>query len=80
MHPCQHTQRTVPSKMNIKAEGSQEIVGVATLRVCWTCGHVEGTVTTGSLFNPKPETPFTVEPNEDIGVAARKALLTNQPN
>lgn len=70
---CQHARRTVPSKMPIKAEGSQEIVGEATLRVCLTCGHVEATVTNGSLFNPS-DVPFEVEPNGDIGGQARKAL------
>lgn len=79
MNPCPHARRTVPSNMHIKAEGSQEIIGTATLRVCIECGHVEGTVTNGSPFTPTPPAPFTVEPEGDIGEAARKALLTYQP-
>jgi hypothetical protein len=74
MNPCQHNQRTVPSNIHIKAEGSQEIVGTATLRVCIECGHVEGTVLDGSLFKSLEPVPFTVEPTGDIGVEARKAL------
>lgn len=74
MIPCPHTNRTVPSDIHIKAEGSQEIIGTATLRVCIECGHVEGTITNASLFTPTPPAPFTVDPNGDIGEAARKAL------
>ena len=71
---CTHARRTVPSKMPIKAEGSQEIVGEATLRVCLTCGHVEGHVTNGSLFNPSGKLPLSCPGDADIGLEARKAL------
>lgn len=74
MNQCQHAQRTVPSNIHIKAEGSQEIVGTATIQACLLCHWIEGTVTNGSLFNPTPPVPFTVEPTGDIGAAARKAL------
>jgi hypothetical protein len=60
--------------MPIKAEGSQEIIGEATLRVCLEYGQVEGTVTNGSGFNPSGKLPFTVEPYRNIGDEARKAL------
>jgi hypothetical protein len=72
--PCQHTRKTIPQTMHIKAEGSQEIVGTATIQVCLECSQVEGTVSNESLFNPMVPVPFTVEPNGDIGVEARKAL------
>ena len=71
---CQHDRRMGPSSMHIKAEGSQEIIGTATIRACLECGHVMGTVTNGSLFTPTAPVAFEVDPGGDIGVAARKAL------
>jgi hypothetical protein len=75
-NPCQHSRRTVPSDLPIKGEGSQEVVGTATIRVCLECGHVEGTVTNGSLLSPTAPAAFEVEPEGDIGEAARRALGT----
>lgn len=40
--PCQHPRWTVPIKMLIKAEDSQEIIGEALLQVCCDCGHTKG--------------------------------------
>jgi hypothetical protein len=74
MNTCLHAQRSVPHVMLVKADGSQEIIGEATLRVCLECGHVEGTVSNGSHFNPSGNLPLTVPKGVDIGVAARKVL------
>jgi len=71
---CWHTHRSVPHTIPIKAEGSQEIIGEATLRVCLECGQVEGSVSNGSLLNPSGSLPLTVPKGIDIGVAARKVL------
>lgn len=71
---CWHVKRTVPSTLPIKAKDSQEIIGEATITVCLTCGHVEGTVSNGSLFNPSGKLPLTVPPEGDIGAEARKVL------
>ena len=75
---CWHAQRTVPSTLPIKAEGSQEIIGEATIRVCLACGQVEGTVSNGSLFNPSGSLPLTVPPEGNIGVEARRVLGLNE--
>lgn len=74
MRPCPHPLWTVPTRMPIKAEGSQEIVGEATLQVCCECGHVKGHVSNGSLLNPSVKLPIEFPGDADIGTEARKAL------
>ena len=71
---CPHTQWTVPGPVPIKAEGSQEIIGVATLQVCLKCGYVKGYVSNGSGFTPSGKLPIEFPGDADIGVEARKAL------
>lgn len=72
--PCHHPLWTVPAKMPIKAEGSQEIVGEATLQVCIECGFTKGTVSNGSGFAPSGNLPIELPGDVDIGLVARKAL------
>jgi hypothetical protein len=79
MKLCPHPLWTVPVTMPIKAEGSQEIIGEATLQVCCECGHTKGTVSNGSGFNPSGNLPIEFPGDADIGQEARKILLTNQP-
>lgn len=74
---CQHAHRTVPSVVYVKAEGSQEIVGEATLRVCLDCGQAEGVVSNGSHFNPSGMIPITVPPYGNLGYYARKSLVSS---
>ncbi len=72
--PCTHPTWTVPGPVPIKAEGSQEIIGVAQLQVCLKCGHSKGYVSNGSGFNPSGKVPLDFPGDSDIGVEARKAL------
>lgn len=72
---CWHTHRSVPHTLLIKAEGSQEIIGEASLRVCLECGQAEGTVSNGSLFTPSGRLPLEVPADGDLGVEARKVLV-----
>lgn len=74
MSTCCHAQRTVPSNLPIKAKDSQEIVGVANIRICLACGQVEGTISNGSLFNPSGNLPLSVPPEGSIGDEARRLL------
>ena len=74
MSLCWHSLRSVPHTVRIKAEDSQEIIGEATIWVCFECGQVEGVVSNGSLLNPSGDLPLTVPPKGDIGVEARKVL------
>jgi hypothetical protein len=75
---CWHTHRSVPHTIRIKAEGTQEIIGEATIRVCFECGQAEGTVSNGSLLTPSGSKALTVPADGDIGVEARKILVENQ--
>lgn len=83
--PCQHPRWTVPIKMLIKAEDSQEIIGEALLQVCCDCGHTKGVISNGSGFNPSGNIPFICPIEANLGYEARKVLnsqktyLTRQP-
>jgi len=72
--PCSHPRWTVPGKLPIKAENSQEIVGVATVQVCLECSHVKGYASNDSGFNPSGKVPIEFPGDADIGVEVRKAL------
>lgn len=74
LNPCPHTNWTVPGPVPIKAEGSQEIVGIAYLQVCLECARVKGYVVSNSGFNPSGKLPIEFPGDADIGVEARKAL------
>lgn len=73
-NPCPHPTWTVPVKMPVKAEGSQEFIGVATIRVCLECGYVKGTVSNDSGFNPSGDLPIEFPGDADIGAEVRKVL------
>lgn len=73
MNTCTHSFLK-PSKMYIRAEGSQTIIGEATYEVCRECCHVQGTVKTGSMFYPATAR-FEAPEGRDIGVHARRALM-----
>jgi hypothetical protein len=66
---------TRPSKMHVRAEGSQTFIGEATYEVCRECCHVQGTVKTGSMFYPTAPAKFEAPEGEDIEGHARRALI-----
>lgn len=89
---CTHTRLSVPHTLNVRrgpfpsAEGSQEIIGVATVQVCLDCAYMTGTVSNGSLLRPVTvEFSSQPEPQSTIydtmrrwrawEVTAREALL-----
>jgi hypothetical protein len=84
---CPHTQWTVPGPVPIKAEDSQEILGIVTLQVCIKCAHVRGYVQPSNelqrvLFEGAPLRKYAIDfsGDADIGVEARKALSRSKVN
>ena len=65
-----------PQPWRVRAEGSQIIIGEASVRVCRECCHAQGTVKTGSLYYPTEPVAFEAPEGRDIEGHARRALQT----